>query len=118
MPDLRSFWSVYRYFNRLRTSMITDEQVAEIRRLFHAEHWKIGTIASQLGLHAETVKASLQTDRFNDRSSRRQALTDPYIEFIRQTLDTYPRLRATRLFEMIKTRGYTGSVVQLRRVVA
>jgi transposase len=97
--------------------MITDEQVAEIRRLFHAEHWKIGTIAVQLGLHAETVKSSLQTDRFNNRSSPRQALTDPYIEFIRQTLETYPRLRATRLFEMIKMRGYSGSVGQLRRVV-
>ncbi len=24
--------------------MIPDEQVARIRHLFHAEHWKIGTI--------------------------------------------------------------------------
>jgi len=45
-------------------------------------------------------------------------LTDPYVEFIRQTLQQYPRLRATRLYHMIRDRGYTGSVVQLRRVVA
>jgi hypothetical protein len=32
-------------------------------------------------------------------------------------LTQYPRLRATRLFEMVRARGYTGSVVQLRRWV-
>jgi transposase len=36
---------------------------------------------------------------------------------IRDTLRQYPRLRATRLFEMVKGRGYLGSVVQLRRAV-
>jgi hypothetical protein len=41
----------------------------------------------------------------------------PYLPFIRDTLAQYPRLRATRLFEMVKGRGYTGSVVQLRRSV-
>jgi len=29
--------------------MITKEQAAEVVRLFHAEKWKIGTIAAQLG---------------------------------------------------------------------
>jgi len=36
---------------------------------------------------------------------------------MRDTLAQYPRLRATRLFEMVRARGYPGSVVQLRRVV-
>jgi hypothetical protein len=40
------------------------------------------------------------------------------MDFVRQTLDQYPRLRATRLYQMIRERGYTGSVVQLRRTVA
>jgi transposase len=44
-------------------------------------------------------------------------MLDPYLPFIRDTLAQYPRLRATRLFEMVKGRGYTGSVVQLRRAV-
>ena len=34
--------------------MITAETVAHIRRLFYAEHWKIGTIAQELGLHRDT----------------------------------------------------------------
>jgi hypothetical protein len=29
--------------------MLSVEQVARIRHLFHAEHWKIGTIAAELG---------------------------------------------------------------------
>ncbi len=36
--------------------MIDAELRAEIRRLFHAEHWRIGTIARQLGLHRDTVR--------------------------------------------------------------
>ncbi|MGH8337475.1 MAG: IS21 family transposase, partial [Gammaproteobacteria bacterium] len=98
--------------------MISDEQVARIRHLFHAEHWKIGTLAAELGLHPETIRAALNTDRFRSHPRFRAILTDPYLDFLRQTLQQYPRLRATRLFQMIRPRGYTGSVSQLRRVVA
>src|SRR5881296_3745325 len=98
--------------------MIAPEQIAEIRRLFFAEHWKVGTIATELGLHSDTVRDAVETDRFNRaKIIRASKLTDPFINFIRQTLERYPRLRATRLFQMIRPRGYEGSVVQLRRVV-
>lgn len=101
--------------------MIDPESVARIRRLFYAEHWKIGTIADQLGLHHDTVRRAIGSDRFKrgrKGQTRRPRLTDPYEAFIRQTLEQYPRLRATRLFEMIRARGYPGSVVSVRRLVA
>jgi transposase len=98
--------------------MIPAEQVAKIRHLFHAEHWKIGTIATELHLHPDTVRAALDTERFRSHARLRDRLTDPYLDFLRQTLQQYPRLRATRLFQMIRLRGYPGSVNQLRRVVA
>ncbi|MGH9852864.1 MAG: IS21 family transposase [Blastocatellia bacterium] len=98
--------------------MISAEDIAEIRRLFFAEHWKIGTIAAQLNLHPETVRGAIHADHFGRGTAPRATLTDPYPGFIRATLAQYPRLRATRLYEMIKQRGYTGSVIQLRRVVA
>ncbi len=98
--------------------MISDEQVAQIRHLFHAEHWKVGTIAAELHLHPDTVRRALVTDRFRSHPRLRARLTDPYLDFLRQTLQQYPRLRATRLFPMIRSRGYTGGVTQLRRVVA
>ena len=97
--------------------MISPEQVAEIRRLFYAEHWKVGTIASQLGLHPDAVRLALNTDRFNRVKPPRATKLDPYIDFIKQTLKDYPRLRATRIYAMIHQRGYKGSVVQLRRLV-
>lgn len=97
--------------------MIPPAQVAEIRRLFFAEHWRVGTIATQLALHPDTIRRALATERFARPAVVRPSLCDPYRAFLQVTLQQYPRLRATRLFEMIKPRGYPGSVVQLRRVV-
>jgi IstB-like ATP binding protein len=42
---------------------------------------------------------------------------DPYKSLIQLTLKDHPKLLATRLYDMITPRGYTGSVVQLRRYV-
>ena len=98
--------------------MISDEQRARIRRLFFAEHWKLGTIARELGVHRDTVELAVEPRRFaNHRLSSNPEKLDPYRQFINQTLEQYPRLRATRLLEMIRDRGYTGSICTLRRYV-
>jgi transposase len=98
--------------------MITPEQHAEIRRLYYGEHWKVGTIAAALGVHHDTIRAAIVNDTQGvRRGTCRATQLDPYLPFMRDTLAQYPRLRATRLFEMVKGRGYTGSVVQLRRAV-
>jgi transposase len=98
--------------------MISPEQHAEIRRLYYGEHWKVGTIAAALGVHHDTVRAAIVNDTQGvRRGTCRATQLDPYLPFVRDTLAQYPRLRATRLFEMVKGRGYTGSVVQLRRAV-
>lgn len=98
--------------------MISDETRSRIRRLYFAEHWKINTIATELGVHHETVELALCRDRFaNHRFSSGPTKLDPYRAFIQQTLEQYPRLRSTRLFEMVKTRGYDGSIGTLRRYV-
>ena len=98
--------------------MITPEQRAEIRRLYYAEHWKVGTIAAQLGVHHETVLAAINRASVLTRGGRCRATTlDPYLPFLRDTLAQYPRLRATRLHEMVRQRGYPGSAVQVRRAV-
>jgi len=92
---------------------------ARIRRLFYAEHWKIGTIAAELSVHRDTVAHAIETERFVS-SVRRvpPSQLDPYKDFVRETLKEHPRLRSTRLHEMIRARGYPGSAVQLRRYVA
>jgi transposase len=98
--------------------MISRETRALIRHLFYAEHWKIGTIAGELNVHPDAVRHAIETGQFNRAQTLRPCLTDPYLEFIQQTLQKHPRLRATRIHHMIQERGYAGSVVQLRRVVA
>jgi transposase len=98
--------------------MIDTETRARIRHLFYAEHWKIGTIARELMLHPDTVSHALETDRFNNTQTLRPRVTDSYAYFIREVLEKHPRLRATRIFQMIRDRGYGGSVVQLRRFVS
>jgi len=98
--------------------MIHAETRVRIRQLFYAEHWKVGTIARQLALHPDAVRHALETARFHGGHRLRPSITDPYLDFIRLTLEQYPRLRATRIYQMIRARGYGGSVVQLRRLVA
>ena len=98
--------------------MITPAQRAEIRRLYYGEHWKIGTIAAQLGLHRETVRTAVEHESGGVRRGVcRPSALDPYLPFIRDTLARYPRLRATRIHEMVRQRGYPGSVIQVRRLV-
>lgn len=97
--------------------MIDPQQRAEIRRLFFAEHWKVGTIVAELGVHHDTVRSAIHADRFVRRGSVRPSMLDPYKDFIVHVLDKHPRLRSTRLYEMLRKRGYTGSAVQLRRYV-
>ena len=97
--------------------MITPEQHAEIRRLYYGEHWKVGTIAAALGVHHDTVRAAIADTQAVRRGTCRATTLDPYLPFVRDTLAQYPRLRATRLYEMVRGRGYPGSVVQLRRLV-
>lgn len=91
----------------------------EIRRLHDVENWKRGTIVAELGVHADVVDRVL--DRGAERAlipAPRPSLVDLYEPFIGETLKAHPRLRATRLFDMIRPRGYEGGIAILRRHVA
>jgi transposase len=97
--------------------MISPEMRAQIRRYFYAEHWKVGTIARELSVHPDAVRNAIEAQRLGGAQPLRPSMVDPYLAFIRETLEQHPRLRATRIYHMARERGYTGSVVQLRRVV-
>lgn len=98
--------------------MISAEERARIRRLFYVEHWKVGTIAAQLSVHRDTVLHAIEAERFQSRAGElRPSLLDPYKPFIAEQLDQYPRLRASRIYGMLRARGYAGSEVVVRRYV-
>jgi hypothetical protein len=83
--------------------MTTAEQEAEIIRLHFAEHWRVGTIASQLGVHPDVVRRVLGIGAAGTGAAApRPRLCDPYRDLIIETLARYPRLRATRLYDMLR----------------
>ncbi|MEZ4309566.1 MAG: IS21 family transposase [Polyangiaceae bacterium] len=97
---------------------ISADKAAEIRRLFFAEHWKRGTIAQQLGVHFDVVARVLGAHGPRAGAPRPEArVLAPYESFIDQTLERYPRLRATRIYDMLRERSYTGSLRSVRRYV-
>lgn len=94
------------------------EVEAEIRRLHYAEHWPVGTVSTQLRIHEEAVRRVLGLLSPRQRNSApRVRLVDAYAAFITGTLRKYPTLRATRLYDMVRPRGYSGSVRTLRDYV-
>jgi transposase len=99
--------------------MISDEVTVRIRRLFYAEHWPVGTIAAELGVHHTTVVRALNRAQLVGTSVRRipSSGLDPYKPFIAEVLEQHPRLRATRLHAMLQGRGYPGGVLAVRRYV-
>jgi transposase len=97
---------------------VPQETEVNIVRLHYGEHWPVGTIAAQLGIHPDVVKRVLQYKRANEPTAPRQSVITPFTEFIGQTLEQYPKLRATRLYDMLVPRGYLGSLRTLREYVA
>jgi transposase len=100
--------------------MIPPEVTARMRRLFYAEHWRVGTIATELGVHHTTVVRALNREQLVGAAVMRRVPTsvlDPYKPFITDVLAQHPRLRATRLHAMLQGRGYPGGVLAVRRYV-
>ena len=100
--------------------MVTSPDTeAQILRYYHAEKWTVGTIAAQLHVHHSVVQRVLTRAGLPfARSSQRPMLVDPYLPFIRETLEKFPRLTASRLYAMVRERGYPGRSDHFRHIVA
>ncbi len=98
--------------------MIGPEIEAEVLRLHHIEKWPPGTIARQLGVHHSVVERIISQDGKPPARARRASIVDPYMPFILETLEKYPRLPASRLYDMVRERGYAGRPSHFRDVVA
>jgi transposase len=98
---------------------VSSELQAQILRYHHVEKWRIGTIARQLGIHYGTVQRALHRAGvpLPERSAR-PSRVDQYLPFIRQTLERYPTLTASRVYAMVRERGYRGSPDHFRHIIA
>jgi transposase len=98
---------------------IPVELAARIERLYTVEHWRVGTIARQLHVHRDTVRRVLREHQVVPPGTPlRPSLVDPYRSFIRETLEQYPTLAASRLHDMVCERGYAGRASHFRHLVS
>lgn len=92
---------------------------AKILRYYHVEKWRVGTIARCLGVHHGTIKRVLaQTGVPKAAILPQPSMIDPYRCFIMDTLTQYPSLTASRLYEMVRTRGYPGGLNHFRHMIS
>jgi transposase len=100
--------------------MVTSPDIeAQILRYYHAEKWTIGTIARQLLVHHSVVQRVLaQAGLPGIGPSPRPSQIDAYLPFIRATLEKFPTLTASRLFAMVRERGYCGRPDHFRHLIA
>jgi transposase len=100
--------------------MVTPPDIeAQILRFYHAEKWTIGTIARQLHIHHSVVRRVLaQAGLPRVGPPPRPSKIDAYLPFIRQTLESFPTLTASRLYVMAYERGYRGSPDHFRHLIA
>lgn len=98
---------------------LSSDREAQILRYYHVEKWRMGTIARQLGIHHDGVKRVLVQAGLPPRGAvPRPSKIDPYLPFILQTLEKFPRLTASRLYAMVRERGYGGGPNHFRHVIA
>jgi|688.fasta_scaffold127241_2 transposase len=99
---------------------IPQELEVKIKALVFEERWPIGTVARTLGIHHSVVRRVCAADgRTQPRVGRpRPRQLDAYLHFIREQLERYPDLVSTRIFDMLRQRGYQGSERRVRAVVA
>ena len=94
---------------------IDKETQSKILRYHFVEQWRVGSIATQLGVHHSVVDRVLsQAGLPKIERSPRPSMIDPYLPFIVKTLEEFPTLTAVRLYEMVKQRGYPGKPSQFR----
>jgi len=101
------------------TLAIPPELEAKILRYFHVEKWPVGTIAQQLNVHHATVDRVLsQAGLPKAERAHRVSLIDAYVPFLLNTLEQFPTLTASRLYQMVRERGYAGGPDHFRHLVA
>ncbi len=100
-----------------------DPQVEHnIVRHHLVDGWPIGTVARQLGVHHDVVRRVLAqrgaSSPITTVTVTRKRMLDAYLPFVEATLAKYPKLHASRLFHMVRDRGYQGSESHFRRLIA
>lgn len=98
--------------------MIPDDMAGDIVRLTTAEKWLPSTIARELRVHHSVVARVMAQHGLLPSAKQRPSIVDPYLPFIKTTLEKYPKLHASRIYQMVKERGYSGAPDHFRTIIA
>jgi transposase len=98
--------------------VIPKELETRILLMWRVEGWPVGTIATQLGVHPDVVERVIASEGRPRPRFLRPTILDPYLPFIEETLRRFPKLRASRLYDMCVTRGYSGCASHFRQRIA
>lgn len=91
--------------------MISSKEEAEILRLYNVEKWRIGTISKHLRRHYSCVKRVLIIYKSYDKNKVQKkvaSILDEYEQFILDILTKYPLITSSRIYLMLKEKGYPG----------
>ncbi|MDQ3093170.1 MAG: IS21 family transposase [Actinomycetota bacterium] len=89
--------------------MVGVEQWAELRRMHRVERLSIREIHRRTGLHRETIRRALGSDKPPSyRRAARASKLDPFKGELERLLREDPRIPNTRLRELIEELGYEG----------
>jgi hypothetical protein len=91
---------------------------AEILRLYRVENLSIGAIARQVHVHRSVVDRIVRQADSPRIGTRRPSIVTPYLPFIRQTLNKFPTIAASRLHIMVKKLGYEGAPDHFRHLIS
>lgn len=95
------------------------ELEAQILRYYHVEKWRAATIARNLHVHRDTVaRVLVQAGLPPIGPAARPRRIDPYLPLIHQILEKFPTLTASRLYTMVRERGYSGGPDHFRHLMA
>lgn len=98
--------------------MISPECEATILRLHDVEKWRVGTIAHQLSIHHTVVERVIaQSGLPAARRQQRSSIIDLFVPFIKETFTAHPDICASRVYQMVRERGYTGGPDHFRHMM-
>ena len=97
----------------------SPELESQILRFSQGEKLRVNTIAHRLGVHHTVVRRVLaQASLLTLEPRSRPSEIGTYLPVIRQTLENFPTLTASRIYRKMVDCGYNGSPHYLRHIVA
>ena len=87
--------------------MIDQSRINQVKHLYEVEHLTMRQIAQMLKMCTKTISCII-TGKERPKKERKPSLIHPFLRLVAEWYEKYPRLRATQVYERLKTYGYQG----------